>query len=236
VRRLLWLLALCALAVGIALAARFNEAYLLLVLPPYRAELSLNLAMIVLIAVFALAYGLLRSVGLAVSLPNRVRTFRARRRHEKAAASLADGLRLLFEGRFSQALKKAAEAHATGQSPALAALLAARAAQLLGEPEKGQAWLARARVDDPRMELARLMLEAEIYLDTQHFAAALATLRRLQAIAGRHIAALRLELRAQQGCGNWPEVLRLARLLERRGGLLPAAAPEKPGRGRQADP
>lgn len=43
-RRLLWLLALCALAVGISLAARFNQRYILLVLPPYRAELSLHLA------------------------------------------------------------------------------------------------------------------------------------------------------------------------------------------------
>lgn len=225
-RRLLWLLALCALAVGISLAARFNEGYLLLVLPPYRAEISLNLALVLVVVLFALLYALLRAAVLIVSLPNRVSRFRDRRRVERAALAFQDALRLLFEGRFAQALKKAGEAHAAGHAPGLAALLAARAAQRLGEPEKEKTWLERARLDDPRMECARLMLEAEMHLDTHNFAAAVATLQGLQAIAGRHIAALRLELRAQQGCGNWPEVLRLVRLLEKREGLTPALAQE----------
>ena len=43
-RGLLWLLALFALAVGISLAARFNDGYLLLVVPPYRIEVALSLA------------------------------------------------------------------------------------------------------------------------------------------------------------------------------------------------
>ncbi len=50
--KLLWLLALFALAVGIALAARFNEGYLLRVLPPYRAEVSLNLAFFLVVSIF----------------------------------------------------------------------------------------------------------------------------------------------------------------------------------------
>jgi HemY protein len=45
-------------------------------------------------------------------------------------------------------------------------------------------------------------------------------------LSGRHIAALRLELSAQQGCANWPEVLRLVRLLEKRDGVAPPLAEE----------
>jgi HemY protein len=123
-------------------------------------------------------------------------------------------------------LKKAGEAHAAGQSPGLAALVAARAAQRLREPYKQEAWLDRASSDDPQMQSARLMLEAEMYLDARRFDDAVAALQRLQKIAGRHIAALRLELRAQQGCGHWDEVLRIARLLEKRDGLLPELAQE----------
>ena len=225
-RRLLWLLALCALAVGISLAARFNEGYLLLVLPPYRAEISLNLAIVLLVLTFALLYALLRAAVLTVSLPNRVQLFRERRRAEKAAVAFQDAMRLLFEGRFSQALKKAGEAHAANHSPGLAALLAARAAQRLGEAEKEKAWLERASRDDPRMEPARLMLEAEMHIDGRNFEQAATTLQRLQTLSGRHIAALRLELRAQQGCANWPEVLRLVRLLEKRDGVAPPLAEE----------
>ena len=63
-------------------------------------------------------------------------------------------------------------------------------------------------------------------LDRRAFTQAAETLQRLQGHAGRHIAARRLELRAQQGCGNWQEVLRLARLLEKHAALAPAVAQE----------
>lgn len=225
-RGLLWLLTLFALAVGVSLAARFNDGYVLLVFPPYRAEISLNLAMLLVVGGFVTLYGVLRTISLTLSLPNRVREFRERRRRDKAAGTFQDAMRLLFEGRYSQALKKAGEAHAAGQSPGLAALVAARAAQRLREPYKQEAWLDRASSDDPQMQSARLMLEAEMYLDARRFDDAVAALQRLQKIAGRHIAALRLELRAQQGCGHWDEVLRIARLLEKRDGLLPELAQE----------
>lgn len=225
-RGLLWLLALFALAVGVSLAARFNDGYVLVVFPPWRAEISLNLALVLIAGGFVVLYALLRGVALTLSLPNRVREFRERRQRDKAAGTFQDAMRLLFEGRYSQALKKAGEAHAAGQSPGLAALVAARSAQRLREPYKQGAWLDRASTDDPQMQSARLMLEAEMYIDARRFNDAVAALQRLQKIAGRHIAALRLELRAQQGSGNWNEVLRIARLLEKRDGLLPELALE----------
>lgn len=225
-RGLLWLLALFAAAVGIALAARFNDGYLLLVLPPYRAEISLNLAIVLVCGAFLVLYALLRAVAVTLGLPARVRAYRARRQRDKAAGTFQDAMRLLFEGRFGQALKKAGEAHAAGQSPGLAALVAARAAQRLRETDKQEAWLERASQDDPQMQAARLMLEAEMRIEARRFEAAAAVLQRLQQLSGRHIAALRLELRAQQGCGNWEEVLRIVRLLEKREGLLPELATE----------
>lgn len=225
-RGLLWLLALFAAAVGISLAARFNDGYLLLVYPPYRAEISLNLAIALLIGGFAALYAVLRTVALTLALPARVRAFRAERRRNKAAATLQDATRLLFEGRYGQALKKAGEAHQAGQSPGVAALVAARAAQRLRESDKQQHWVERARQADPQMEAASLMLAAEMHLDMRRFEAAAQSLQRLQALSGRHIAALRLELRAQQGCADWVAVLRIARLLEKRNGLQPEAVAE----------
>ena len=49
-RLLLWLLLLAALATGLAVAARYNDGYALLVMPPWRIELSLNLLLFVLLA------------------------------------------------------------------------------------------------------------------------------------------------------------------------------------------
>jgi len=223
---LLWVLALFALAVGISLAAHFNEGYVLLVYPPYRAEISLNLTILLILSGFVSLYALLRGVALTVSMPRRVREFRQHRQREKMIGALFDVVRLLFEGRYTQAMKQAADAHAAGQSPALAALLAARSAQRLHEHHKQQDWLERAAQADANMQPACLMLEAEMHIEMQRFDEAVNSLKRLQETAGRHIAAHRLELRAQQGCGNWDEVLRIARLLEKRNALLPELAQE----------
>lgn len=223
---LLWLLALFAAAVGVSLAARFNEGYVLLVFPPYRAEVSLNLALIGLIGGFALCYGALRGISLTFALPRQVRAYRERLRREKATGQFHDAIRLLFEGRFSQSLKMAALAHESGLAPGLAALVAARAAQRLREPEKQETWLERASRADAKLQAARLMLEAEQLIEMRRFEDAVLVLAQLQRLSGRHIAALRLELRAQQGCGRWDEVLRIARQLEKRAALLPELATE----------
>ena len=78
-RGLLWVLALFALAVGVSLAARTNDGYVLLVLPPYRIELSLNLAILLCLGAFVVFHGLLRALGVVRSLPRRAREFRSRR-------------------------------------------------------------------------------------------------------------------------------------------------------------
>jgi HemY protein len=85
------------------------------------------------------------------------------------------------------------------------------------------------------MQSACLMLEAEMHIEMQRYDDAVAALKRLQEKSGRHIAALRLELRAQQGCGNWDEVLRIARLLEKRNALLPELAQEVKLKAHQAN-
>ena len=218
-KALFWLLALFALAVAVALGARYNDGYVLLVMPPYRTEISLNLFIVAFaVLVFAL-YGVLRALSLTFGLPQRAREYRERRQHDQAAAVFQDAVRLLFEGRFGQALKKATEAHKAGTAPGLSALIAARAAQRMRETQKQQGWMQRAKLDDPRTEAATLMLEAEMMNEARQFSAALVALDRLQAKQGRHIAALRLELRARQGVKDWDGVLKLARQLVKRDAL-----------------
>lgn len=220
-RGLFWFLGLFALAVAVALGARMNDGYVLLAFPPYRAEISLNLFILASLALFAVFYVLMRGLALSFGLPARVRDYRERRQREKSALVFQDAVRLLFEGRFGQALKKATEAHAAGTAPGLSALIAARAAQRMREPAKQQGWIQRAKLDDPRTEAATLMLEAEMMNEERRFDDALGALDRLQEKQGRHIAALRLELRARQGAGDWSGVLKLARQLAKRDALPP---------------
>ena len=219
-RGLLWVLGLFALAVGISLAAHVNEGYVLLVVPPYRGEISLNLAILLLILGFLLFHALVRAAALTLSLPRKVGEFRERRGREKALALLGDSVRLLFEGRYDEARKAAAKAHAATPSVAVpAALLAARASQGLGDAGRTKEWIERANQGEGGQgtQAAGLMLEAEMLLATSRFAETVDVLARLRTLAPESIAALRLELRAQQGLGNQEEADRIVRSLEKLG-------------------
>ena len=225
-KALFWVLALFGLAVAVALGARVNDGYVLLVLPPHRAEVSLNLFILALVAFVLVLYAALRTLALTFGLPKRAREYRQRRRRERAGLVFQDAVRLLFEGRFGHAMKKAGEAYEAGTFRGVSALVAARAAQRMHEPEKQRDWMRRALADDPRNEAAALMLEAEMMNELRRFDEALAVLGRFQGKQGRHIAALRLELRARQGTGDWDGVVKLARQLEKRDALPPEVARE----------
>jgi HemY protein len=221
-RALVWLLAALAVAVALAVALRGGAGYVLIVLHPWRVEISLALFAILLVFGFAALYFALRIASKALNLPSHVREFRQRRRERLGRHALLGAIQALFEGRFLRAEKLATQARERDHLPALAGLLAARAAQRLRQFERRDEWLDRVRQDEGEWRSARLMTEAELLIEERRFEPARALLQELHASGPRHIASLTLLLRVEQSLGNWDEVLRLARLLEKRD-AMPAA-------------
>jgi HemY protein len=220
-RGLFWFLGLCLLAVVVAIGVRYNNGVVLVLLPPWRVDFSLNFFLAVSILGSAFAYFLVRGILLTLGLPARARAYRATRQREEAARMLEESIRLLFEGRYGHALRHAQSAWEKGYAPGTAALIAARAAQRLREREKLASWLERV---DSAGRAAALMIGAEAAVEQGEYETALSRLQELQHLHGRHIAALRLELRARQQTGDAEGVLKLARQLEKRGGLQADAA------------
>ena len=213
-RWVFWITGLFALAAAVALALRFNAGYALLVWPPYRVELSLNLLLLLLAAGFAAGYLFLRFIFGAVGLPAKVRAYRERRRRENAHAALFAAVTAFFEGRYGRAEKAAASVIESTEMPAFAAVVAARAAHELRHFDARDAYLARAEKLAPDTSVARVIAGADMLLDQRRFQEALAVLRTLP---DKHTAALRLELKAQQQAKNWEQALLLVEQLERRG-------------------
>ncbi len=213
-RWVLWILGLFACAVAFALILRFNTGYALLLWPPYRVELSLNLALLLLIAGFAVVYLLLRFTFGAIGLPGKVREFRERRRRERTHSLIRQALHAFFEGRYGRAEKAAANAMESGESPALCAVLAARAAHELRHYEQRDSYLARAEKLAPEDGAMRIIATAGMLLDEHRFQEALLALK---AVPEKHTTALRLELKAQQQAKHWEQTLPLIDQLERRG-------------------
>jgi HemY protein len=83
------------------------------------------------------------------------------------------------------------------------------------------AWLAKV-ADDTALKAARLMTMIELLVDDHQPEAALDAVRELSASGTRHLHALQWSLKAHQQAKNWPEVLRLVRILDKRHALHPA--------------
>ncbi len=212
-RALIWLVGLAAAAVALVLAARYNLGYVLVVLPPWRIELSFNFAVLLAVAASAGLYAAVRAVTIAITMPARVREFRKRRDAARARENFNVALINFFEGRFGRAEKAAAAALKAGESRALSAVLAARAAHGMRAFSARDDYLARAASPNPDENSMRLIAQVEMLLDERRYHDALDILRQLPE---KHTAALRLELRAQQMAKNWDRVLALIPQLEKR--------------------
>ncbi len=223
VRLLLWLLGLCALAVGLVIAARHNDGFVLLQWSPWRVEMSLNLFIVTFLLGLAMLYSLFHLIDGLLRMPARAQGYRARQRRRRAVTALRDAARLYFEGRFGHAQRSAKVAVEGGESPGLAALIGARAAHAMRESAHVDDWLLQASRHE-ELRTARLMTEADILIDRRDFAEALQRIDALQSGGQRHVAALRLALRARRGLGDWVGLLRVVRLLQKHKALTPEQA------------
>ena len=211
-RGLFWVLVLAALAVAITLGARYNAGYVLLVLHPYRVEISLNLLLAILLFAFVAMYFIVRIVAHAVRLPSEVRAFREQRRIQRAQRCLLDALRAFLEGRYAKAEKAAAEVIDLREQAGIGAIIAARAAHELRAYDRRDQYLARSAHFTGEDDVMRAIAQAELALHARQHQEALAALARLPR---KHTAALRLELRAAQLARDWDRYLELLTPLEK---------------------
>jgi len=212
-KSLIWLVGIVAVAVALTLAARYNTGYLLLVLPPYRVEFSLNFLIVLAVAGFAAGYALVRFVSATLALPRQAVFADLARRKEKAQATLTEALNEYFAGRYSRAEQAAAASLELGEHPGLSAVLAARAAHELRAYERRDAFLVRAAAAAAGDDVVRIVTAADLLLDERRYPEALNLLKQLPR---RHTAALRLELKAQQQARNWEQVVALTEELRKR--------------------
>lgn len=140
---LISILVLFATAVALGTLLQ-NSAYVLLVYPPYRIELSLKLFFVLFLAVLMLAHWLLQLLSITRNLPFTVQKFRLDRAKNRTRKLQDVALRAFFEGRYVEAEKAAKRAIKQGGESVIYSLIAARAAHELNELERRDAYLATA--------------------------------------------------------------------------------------------
>ncbi len=221
-RWLIWVILLFAIAVGLSMLARFSNGNIAILWPPYKVDVSINVVLTLLVVGFLLLHLLLLGLYKALALPERVREYRESRTREKAQQALAGALLAWFEGRFGRAERLAREAQSIPQTSSLASLIGARAAHRMKQFGRRDEWLAQ--VNDPVAKNAKLLTQAELWVDEQKPGPALDAIAQAQKGGRRHIQALRLQLRAHEQNGDWEEVLRLVNQLDKRDALHPVTS------------
>jgi HemY protein len=221
-RGLIWFVLLFVAAAALAIIGVFDGGQVLLVMPPYRVDVSLNLFVVALVIGFIVIYAVMRAVRNIWKMPQRVAAYRARSRLAKANGALRDAIGHLYAGRFSKAEKSARDSLTVDANAGAAGLIGAKAAHEMHEYARRDEWLARVTGQD--WLDARLMATADMRADGRDADGALAALTEMQAQGGRRLHAQQIALRAQQQLKNWGEVLKLVKTLEKREALHPAVA------------
>ncbi|HUG59647.1 MAG TPA: heme biosynthesis HemY N-terminal domain-containing protein, partial [Candidimonas sp.] len=131
-----WTLLVFVAAVGLALVLRDHSGNVLIVAQPWRIELSLTLAVLLILACFAILYLLLRVLAWISSGPERFRSWRGLRAQNHDYKLLENGWINVLEGRYTEAEKELSKLLGRTRSSSrkvLAGLASARAAHHLGE-------------------------------------------------------------------------------------------------------
>lgn len=207
-RWLISLIVVAVIAVALALAGRYDPGYVVLVYPPWRAELSFVSFVLLLALLMAGAYALTRLAIATLNLPRTVRERQARKEAERQNANFTEALASYLEGRFQEAEKIAAKLTGAPRREMLARVLAARSAHESRAHARRDVYLAEAKDNDT--PLAALYAEAEQKLENRDFPGALSAIEAGKVLVPSHTALLRLELKTRQQLGQWDEVLKLA--------------------------
>jgi HemY protein len=210
-RWLISLILIAAVAVALALAGRFDPGYVVLVYPPWRAELSFITFLMLLVLLMTGGYLLARLAIATLNLPQSIRERKAQREAARQNQAFTEAIAAYFEGRYQEAEKLASRLNSEPRREMLARVLAARAAHAMRAYTRRDVYLAEARSGET--PLAALYAEAENRLENRDFPGALTAIEAGKVVSPAHTALARLELKVRSQLGQWDEVLKLTEQL-----------------------
>lgn len=221
-RWLISFLVLVVLAVGLALAGRYDPGYAVLVYPPWRIEISFIAFVLIMVGIVLGAYLMTRLAIATLNLPRIVREQREQREAQRRDADFIEGLRAWLEGRHQDAEQALGNWQGETSRRGLARVFAARAAGEIRALPQLDLHLEQAIAHGA--EFAAHLAHAEIRLKASDTAGALAAIAAAKQIAPQHTGLLRVELSARQQAGHWDDVQKLTEQLLRTNALDPAHA------------
>lgn len=202
-RLTLFLLVVLFLSMALAVGLHNDNGYALLAWGDTSIEMSMAMLVLLTGVLFGLLWLALRLLVGLWRLPARLRAMRRDLRLKKARSWLTRGLIEMSEGRWKDSERSLIRYARYSDTPLPHYLMAARAAQMLGEHERRDNHLRLAYETTPAATVAVLLTQAELQLSDGQHERALATLTRLRELAPTHSFALRLLARLHERRAEW---------------------------------
>lgn len=202
--------ALVALVIG-AFGAHFllqDRGYVLISFVGYNIEMSVPVLFLALVLLYVLVRIALR----VWRAPRQLGRALAEQQVRRAGSRLARGLIHMTEGDFKRGERLLTDGVTGSDSKLVNYLMAARAAEAQGSPERRDEWLNLARASDPKAWAAVALTQAELQLAAGEHQAAIATLKHVEERKPGHATCLALLTETYLAVGDRE---RLAALLPR---------------------
>lgn len=216
--------------IGIALIAGALLANFLLADPGYFALRFaghlIEMSAVTFVLVMIGAYLLVRLVIKALAARRLWQRSQEERRHARARRGLARGLLEMSEGEWARSEDTFIQTAREAETPAAHYLVAARAADLQGAPQRRDEWLSKALEASADRRAPALIMQAEMHLKHKQSQAALATLEQLEARGEINAHGLLLLARVLRQTGDWRRLQALEPRLRATKGIPSALADE----------
>lgn len=214
-RVLLLILFTLLFAAGVGILAARDTGSVAISISGWHMQTSLVFFVVLLLALFFVAYIVLRMLSRLVAMPEMLHRWRGQRRQKLSEKYLITGLLALIEGRSYDAEENLIRGVRYSTSPSINYLCAARAAQRQGKLKQRDHYLERASAERPDDKVAIGLVRSELQINQRQAEMALATLIGLYDEYPAHRQIRLLLLRAYMELHAWQDALALLPEIEK---------------------
>lgn len=214
-RRVLFAFILLFAAIILGIQLNEDPGYVLIAINHWTIETTLWIGLFAMLLLFIALYCILKVCQNIVKAPKMFHRWRTKKRVQKAQAITQKGLIEYSEGRWDLAQHHLIQASSNVNMPFLNYLMAARAAQKMGDSHARDAYLLKAQQTAPEAAIAVELTQAELQLTNHQWQEALITLKHLEDLAPYHPYVLTLKVRLYQEVRDWPQLIALFPVLKK---------------------
>lgn len=203
--KIMWIIVIVALlsALGLAHLVEQDSGYVLISYQMKTIELSLAVALLLVILFYFMGYFILRTI-MQLSAPRgAVSGWVSRIRQKRSQKQTNAGLLAYMEGNWDRSRKELAKSAERSDEPMLNYLIAARACQAQGDRKKSQEFLRKAEEKGGEGGIAVGLTQVELQMANGQLEECLVTLSRLRKRAPRHPVVMRQLVKAYKGLQDW---------------------------------